>query len=210
MRCKRCSGPQRHRSQQFVCFAICVQRERPWYKTAVAEDQNVWSEPYADFTTGASFISPTVLLKNQASELVGAAAGDVVLTTVALILEDAAKESGASAIYVMDSSKKNLLILSSIPETAFDAEGAQVPALESDNVVIKESAALVKASEQDGKVFVGEVDGKQSLIQTIVVDEIGTLPFKGGVSWIYVIVAPAVCEGGLVLDPSQAKCVDGV
>ena len=170
----------------------------------------MWSEPYADFDTGASYISPTVLLKNQAGKLVGVAAGDVVLTTVALILEDAAKDSGASAIYVMDSSKKNLLILSSIPKTAFDAEGAQVPALKSDNVVIKESAALVKASEQDGKVFVGEVDGKQSFIQTIVVDEIGTLPFKKGVSWIYVIVAPAVCEGGLVLDPSQAKCVDGV
>ena len=68
----------------------------------------MWSEPYADFDTGASYISPAVLLKNQASELVGVAAGDVVLTTVALILEDAAKESGASAIYVMDSSKKKL------------------------------------------------------------------------------------------------------
>lgn len=182
-------------------------RIRPWYVTAIDEDQNVWSEPYADFDTGASFISGAVLLKNQAEELVGVAACDVVLSTIALDLVAAAEESGASAIYVMDSSDQNLLVLSSIPDTAFDAEGVQVPALESGDVVIKESAAAVIGGKTNGKVFVSEVDGAQAFIQAIAVDEIGTLPFKDGVSWIYVIVAPAVCEDGLVLDSAQAACV---
>ena len=167
------------------------------------------NSPYADFSDEDQIvITPAVTLKNMEGDLVGVAAVDFDMTSVVSTFDkEVSRAPTGSVSYIMDSSDEHLLIVSSIPGTAYDKDGAQLSAIDSSNAVIKDSAIAVSKSADASKVFVADVDGEKSWVQAIEVSEIGTLPFEGGVNWLFVYVQAAVCEKGLVLDEATAECV---
>lgn len=175
--------------------------ERPWYQAGAASQIGVWGEPYlgtAPETTSLS-IGASVPLFDTNAKLLGVTNGVVRLNTLEIFLiGEAALYTEGTVIYIMDSSKEQNLIASSIEGLAAEsyALGQATSAQSSTNTVIAMSAASIANEEDPSQLFVaGGPDGKV-LIQTATIDEIGSLPFADGLSWVFVVVQSVVCGAG--------------
>lgn len=196
---------------------------RPAYKDALASQGTVWSQPYLDVVFGNLVVNPSATLLDKSGILVGVAAGGVSLSKLEeFLVGEAMAGPQGTVIYIMDSSKEQNLIASSIEglvakSYAHDEDsdcGQSVcasvhSAQSSTNEAIAMSAASIANEDDPSQVFVSDVPDGKVFIQAAAVDEFGSIPFHNGVSWVFVVVQPAVCGAGSKLDEDEAKCVAG-
>lgn len=186
---------------------------RPWYHDSIAEELGAWSSPYKSFFHERVQISPAVNLKDSEGNLLGVTGMTFKVEDLHEILEEAAEHAKeGTVLFISEGGDEHHLVAASEKDVSYDAEGNQLPALESPSEAIKEvTQALMDhvaaGGDPEHHFAVTGSGGEEWFIDSHTIDHVGGLPFAGGESWTFVMAQPVECDEGLELDMETAECV---
>lgn len=122
-------------------------RTRPWYKDAVAKDALIWTDPYADASTGKMIISCAIPVKGSSGNLVGVLAMDLELTKLSNMLNSI--KIGKAGYPVLIDKSGNVM---THKDTALVGKQLPYPELLT-AVKNKDAFATWKSKDADGKTY---------------------------------------------------------
>ena len=165
-------------------------RVRPWYVTASNFEQPVWSAVYNDFTSGKPTITRAISIRDTRKAVIGVAAVDVELHTLADVLKNLTISQNGVA-FVMDS--KGFLVASSEQDPSFELRDGKPVALHVSKMqisLIKDSYATVLDWKNrqllQGGPMTTELETNNGAMNVAA----STVGIKQGVDWVTVVVAP--------------------
>jgi diguanylate cyclase (GGDEF)-like protein len=166
-------------------------RTRPWYKSAIAARQVIWTDIYPGFTPGTIFIASSQPLYDRTGKLMGVCGVDISLLEIQRFLADN-PVSPSGQVFIIE--RSGLLVASSSQERPFRLASGQSPkrvnVLESQTPLIRSTAVSLDrqlgdfVNLQQPQKFYFNSDGQPRFVRV--------LPFsqKPGLDWVIAIVVP--------------------
>jgi signal transduction histidine kinase/DNA-binding NarL/FixJ family response regulator len=165
--------------------------QRPWFQTAIAAGEPIWSEIFTFRSTQALGLSATRPVYNPDGDLIGVMGTDVALADVSEFLKGI-DVGAAGETFVME--RSGLLVANSSGDQPFvldeDGNSTRLTAAESDSPVIQATAEFLEAAVGDlaqvseTQLFSFNWNGERQFLQLTPIES------GQGLDWLIAVVVP--------------------